>query len=72
MFKDDYKDNLYIFKIYSYFLYKIKMFKEIIIKVYPLTIKVKVLCINKSGTRGVLPLKYIKRIKDYIRLKILL
>jgi len=44
------------------------MLKEIVVKVYLLTIKVKVLCVDKGGTRGVLPLKFIKRIKDYIRL----
>jgi hypothetical protein len=48
------------------------MSKEILIEVYPLIIKVDILYINKGGTRGMLPLKFIKRIKDYIKLKILL
>jgi hypothetical protein len=38
------------------------------VKIYPLTTKVPVLCINSRGARGVEPLKYIKRIQDYIRL----
>ena len=43
--------------------------KEVIVKIYPLTTRVKgVLYINRGGTRGVLPLKYIKRIEDRIRL----
>jgi hypothetical protein len=45
------------------------MLKEIVIKIYPLTTRVGgVLYIDRGGTRGVLPLKYIKRIKDYIKL----
>jgi len=46
------------------------MLKEVVVKVYPLITKVRVLYIDKGGTRGVLPLKFIKRIKDYIRLLI--
>jgi hypothetical protein len=43
------------------------------VKIYLPTARVKgVLYIDKGGTRGVLPLKYIKRIEDYIRLRILL
>jgi hypothetical protein len=49
------------------------MLKEIVIKIYPPIIKVgRVLCIDRRGTRGVLPLKYIKRIEDRIKLRILL
>jgi hypothetical protein len=45
------------------------MLKEIVVKIYPFTTRVGgVLCIDRGGTRGVLPLKYIKRIEDYIKL----
>jgi len=45
------------------------MLKEVIVKIYPLIARVRgVLCINGGGTQGVLLLKYIKRIKDYIKL----
>jgi hypothetical protein len=44
--------------------------KEIVIKVYPLIIKIRVLYINKREARGVILLKNIKRIQDYIRLLI--
>jgi hypothetical protein len=33
--------------------------KKIVIKVYPLMAKVRVLYINREGTRGVIPLKFI-------------
>jgi hypothetical protein len=46
------------------------MLKEVVIKVYPPIIRVRVLYINREETRGVLPLKFIKRIEDYIRLLI--
>jgi len=47
--------------------------KKVVVKIYPPTTGVGgVLYIDKGGTRGVLPLKYIKRIEDCIRLQILL
>jgi hypothetical protein len=47
------------------------MRKEVVVIVYPFIIRLKgVLYINKGGTRGMLPLKDIKRIEDYIRLLI--
>jgi hypothetical protein len=47
--------------------------KEVVVKIYPPTAGVGgVLYIDRGGTRGVLPLKYIKRIEDRIRLRILL
>jgi hypothetical protein len=47
------------------------MRKEVVIIVYPLTTRLKgVLYINKGGTRGMLPLRDIKRIKDHIKLPI--
>jgi hypothetical protein len=49
VFKDNCKYNLYNFKIYNCFFYKEAIFKEILIKVYFLTIKVSVLYINKGG-----------------------
>lgn len=39
-------------------------------KLYPLTARVRVLCIDKEGTRSVIPLKLIKRIQDRIDLPI--
>ena len=44
------------------------MLKEVVIKVYPLIARARVLCINKRGTQGVLPLKSLKKIEDHIRL----
>jgi hypothetical protein len=44
--------------------------KEVVVKVHPPTAGVGVLCIDRGGTRGVLPLKFIKRIEDRIRLLI--
>jgi hypothetical protein len=47
------------------------MRKEVVIIVYPPIIRLKgVLYIDKGGTRGMLPLRDIKRIKDCIRLLI--
>jgi patatin-like phospholipase/acyl hydrolase len=47
------------------------MLKEVIVKIHPPTAGVEgVLYIDGGGTRGVLPLKYIKRIEDRIRLRI--
>jgi hypothetical protein len=41
------------------------------VKIYPPTAGVGgILYIDRGGTRGVLPLKYIKRIEDRIRLRI--
>ncbi|KAL5324766.1 hypothetical protein ACEPPN_005883 [Leptodophora sp. 'Broadleaf-Isolate-01'] len=42
--------------------------EEVVVKVHPPTAGVGVLCIDGGGTRGVLPLKFIKRIKDRIGL----
>jgi hypothetical protein len=47
--------------------------KEVVVKIHPPTARVGgVLCIDRGGTRGVLPLKYMKRIEDRIGLRILL
>jgi hypothetical protein len=47
------------------------MHKEVVIIVYPFITRLKgVLCIDKGRTRGMLPLRDIKRIEDYIRLLI--
>jgi patatin-like phospholipase/acyl hydrolase len=49
------------------------MLKEVVVKIHPPTTRVRgVLCIDGGGTRGVLPLKYMKRIEDRIGLRILL
>ena len=45
--------------------------KEVVVKIHPPTAGVGgVLCIDGGGTRGVLPLKYMKRIEDRIGLRI--
>jgi patatin-like phospholipase/acyl hydrolase len=41
--------------------------KGISIKTYPPTARAGVLCIDGGGTRGVLPLKNMKRIEDRIK-----
>jgi hypothetical protein len=46
------------------------MTKEVVVRVYPPTAGVGVLYINGGGARGVIPLKFIQRIQDYIRLPI--
>jgi hypothetical protein len=47
------------------------MLKDIVVNVHPPTARVGgVLCIDGRGTRGVLPLKNIKKIEDRIRLLI--
>jgi patatin-like phospholipase/acyl hydrolase len=44
--------------------------KEVVVKIHPPTAGVGgVLCIDGGGTRGVLPLKYMKRIEDRIGLR---
>ncbi|KAN0116812.1 hypothetical protein V8E51_002789, partial [Hyaloscypha variabilis] len=49
VFRDKYKDNPYKYKIHNYFLYKVEMLKEVVIKVPPLTTRGGVLYINKGG-----------------------
>jgi patatin-like phospholipase/acyl hydrolase len=44
--------------------------EEVVVKVHPPTAGVGVLCIDGGGTRGVLPLKFMKRIEDRIGLPI--
>ncbi|PVH69548.1 hypothetical protein DL98DRAFT_624539 [Cadophora sp. DSE1049] len=56
----------YIFKIYNCFFCRAEISEEVVIRVYPLTTGVGVLCIDRGGTRGVLPLKFMKRIEDRI------
>lgn len=46
------------------------MLEEIVVKVHPLTAGVGVLYVDRGGTRGVLPLKFIKRIEERIGLQI--
>jgi hypothetical protein len=43
------------------------MLEEIVVKVYPLTAGVRgVLYVDRGGTRGVIPLRSMKRIEDRI------
>jgi len=44
--------------------------KEVVVKIHPPTAGVGVLCIDGGGTRGVFPLKFMKRIEDRIGLPI--
>ena len=60
----------WIFKVHSCFLCGVKMPEEITIKIHPPTAGVGVLCIDGGGARGVLPLKFMKRIEDRIGLSI--
>ena len=46
------------------------MSEEIVVKVHPPTAGVGVLCVDGGGTRGVLPLKFMKRIEERIGLQI--
>jgi hypothetical protein len=47
------------------------MRKEVVVIVHPpITRSRGVLCINRGGTRGMLPLRDIKRIEDRIKLPI--
>jgi hypothetical protein len=70
VFGDDCKDDPWIFKIHDCFLCGAEMLKEVVVKVHPPTAGVGVLCIDGGGTRGVLPLKFMKRIEDRIGLPI--
>jgi patatin-like phospholipase/acyl hydrolase len=54
----------------SCFLCGVKMPEEITVKIHPPTAGVGVLCIDGGGARGVLPLKFMKRIEDRIGLSI--
>ncbi|KAH8653952.1 acyl transferase/acyl hydrolase/lysophospholipase [Tricladium varicosporioides] len=67
VFGDDCKDDPWIFKIHNCFLCEAEM-PEVVVKVHPPTAGVGVLCIDGGGTRGVLPLKFMKRIEDRIGL----
>jgi hypothetical protein len=63
-------DNPWISKVLCCFLCCAKMPEEVIVKVHPPTAGVGVLCIDGGGTRGVVPLKLMKRIQDRIGLPI--
>jgi hypothetical protein len=63
-------DDPWIFKVHHCFLCGTGMPQEVIVKVNPPTAGVGVLCIDGGGTRGVVPLKLMKRIQDCIGLPI--
>jgi hypothetical protein len=64
-------DDPWIFRVHRCFLCGVEMPKEVVVKIHPPTAGVGgVLCIDGGGTRGVLPLKYMKRIEDRIGLRI--
>ena len=64
-------DDPWIFRVHHCFLCGFEMPKEVVVKIHPPTAGVGgVLCIDGGGTRGVLPLKYMKRIEDRIGLRI--
>ncbi|KAH9204856.1 patatin-like phospholipase-like protein [Leptodontidium sp. 2 PMI_412] len=70
VFGDDCKDDPLDFKIHNCFLCEAEMSEEVVVKVHPPTAGVGVLCVDGGGTRGVLPLKFMKRIEDRIGLPI--
>jgi hypothetical protein len=63
-------DDPWIFRLNRCFLCGVEMPKEVVVKIHPPTAGVGVLCIDGGGTRGVFPLKYMKRIEDRIGLRI--
>ena len=63
-------DDPWIFKIRHCLLCGVEMLEELTMKVHPPTAGVGVLCIDGGGTRGVVPLKLMKRIQDRIGLSI--
>lgn len=70
LFGDDYEDDPWIFKIHDCFLCGAEMSEEVVVRVHPPTAGAGVLCIDGGGTRGVEPLKLLKRIEDRIGLPI--
>jgi len=70
VFGDDCKDDPCDFKIHHCFLCGAEMSEQVVVKVHPPTAGVGVLCVDGGGTRGVLPLKFMKRIEDRIGLQI--
>ena len=70
IFGDNCKDDPWIFKVHHCFLCEAEMPEEVVVKVHPPTAGVGVLCIDGGGTRGVLPLKFMKRMQDRIGLPI--
>jgi hypothetical protein len=63
-------DDPWIFKVHRCFLCGVGISEELVVKVHPPTAGVGVLCIDGGGTRGVLPLEFMKRIQDRIGLPI--
>jgi hypothetical protein len=70
VFRECCVDDPWIFRVHRCFLCGVEMPKEIVVTIYPPTAGVGVLCIDREGTQGALPLKYIKRIEDRIKLRI--
>lgn len=56
-----------IFKVFRCFLCETVMQQEVIVKVQPPTAGVGILSIDGGGTRGVVPLKLMKRIQDRVQ-----
>lgn len=56
----------WILKLQRCFLCGIEMRQEVIVEVHPPTAGIGILCIDGGGTRGIVPLKLMKRIEDRI------
>jgi len=63
-------DDPWMFRLLECILCGAEMPEEVLIKIHPPTAGVGILCIDGGGTRGVVPLKLMKRIQDRIGLPI--
>jgi hypothetical protein len=69
-FGDRCPDDPWDFKVRRCFLCGMTMPEEVVVKVHPPTTGAGVLCIDGGGVRGVVPLEFMRRIKDRIGLPI--
>ena len=69
-FGDESIDDPWDFKVRQCFLCNMTMPKEMVVKAHPPTTGAGVLCIDGGGTRGIIPLGFMRRIRDRIGLPI--